>query len=392
MNKYIIVKYSELTLKGRNRKFFTSILKQNIEHKFSAHAIDAKVKSEYDKTIILPKNNQEIPKILEALQDITGISWFAVVYILETSKTNLLLAIDDLLLDQELKTFRVSAKVHDKSLWPSSEELTAFVAGYVLNKTDLTVKLKNFDLEINVKVNDDKTIHVYGKKLIGNPGLPAGVNGKGLTLISGGIDSPVAAYMAITRGLNMNFVIFLTPNNMTGETESKIKLITNRINDFNGVDGKLFIINFQKVQQEISSLEEKKYRTIILRRYFLKTAEYISKVHGYKLLITGDSLGQVASQTAEAMSVINSGTKMLIIRPVVGMSKNEIIKKATAIGTLDFSNLPGSDTCSVFSPNSPELYPRLDDVKELEDQLLFMDDIIEDMIINNMEIIKLGEK
>ncbi len=392
MNKYIIVKYSELTLKGRNRKSFTSILKQNIKHKLDAFVIDAKIQAAYDKMIILPKNKEEISKILIALKDVVGISWFAVVYIVKTSEINLISAIDNLLHDQAAKTFRVSAKVFDKSLWSSSEELTSIIAGHVLNTFNLKVNLKNFDLEINVKVNNDDTMHIYGKKYTGHLGLPAGVNGKGLTLISGGIDSPVASYMAITRGLNMNFVIFLTPNNMTGETENKIELITNRINDFNGVNGKLFIVNFQKVQQEISSLKEEQYRTILLRRYFLKTAEAISKIYGYKLLITGDSLGQVASQTVEAMTVINSGTEMLIIRPLVGMSKNEIIGKATSIGTLEFSNLPGSDTCSVFAPNSPELYPKLKDIKELEDQLLFIDEIIKDTVANNMEIIKLAKK
>jgi len=195
--------------------------------------------------------------------------------------------------------------------------------------------------------------------------------------------------MTTTRGMNVSFVTFLTPVTSDKETLYKIKELAKRVNDFNGYDQKLFVVNFAKVQAEIMKLVKEEYRITLLRRYFMRYSELLSERYGYEMLITGDSLGQVASQTIASMTLIDNSTDMLIARPLVAMSKNEIIKKATEIGTLQLSNLPGNDMCSLFTPKSPVINPKKEVILDLESKLEDMDKVLEDVLENDTRILEL---
>lgn len=252
------------------------------------------------------------------------------------------------------------------------------------------IDLKNYDIDFNIKLENEIAIISFFKEEAIN-GLPSGSNGKALALLSGGIDSPVAAFKTITRGINVSFITFLTPLTSENETISKIKELALEVDKYNGNHGKLFFVNFEKVQEEIMKIENSSYRIILLRRYFMRFSELVSKKYGYKFFITGDSLGQVASQTPESMTQINNATKKLIIRPLVSMSKNEIIKEATSINTYKISIKPGNDMCSAFTPKKPILFPKEKIVKELEEKLINMDYIMEQILEKDTRIIELKE-
>ncbi|NOQ50572.1 MAG: tRNA 4-thiouridine(8) synthase ThiI [Mycoplasmataceae bacterium] len=392
MNKLFLVKYSELTLKGKNRRQFTVVLLDNLKRKFKKNKINAIIKGEFDRILITPDSSSEFPLIEDLLQELIGISWYAIINEVEGNLDSLKQIIKQIIDENNYKTFRVTGKSYNKNLFSSSDNFTRTIADYILSISKLKVNLTNYDVDFNVLATAKKTYQIFTTKVKTKPGLPPGVNGKGLTLLSGGIDSPVAAYQLIQRGVNSSFVSFLTTSSLGGKTEEKINLLAQRINKFNGTDQKLFIVDFQKVQREIASLEEEEYRTILLRRYFLRFAELLSKKHEYKIFITGDVIGQVASQTTASISVIGQATSKFVAHPLIGTNKEDIITKAKFIKTLDISNMEGNDMCAVFSPKKPHLYPKLDDVLELEKELMFMDDVLKDILKNETKIIRLGEK
>ncbi len=386
MNKEILIRYSELTLKGKNRNHFSKVLFKNIKNKLSN--LDYAIERDYDKIIIKPNDNPE--DYIKPLSEITGISWYAIVTSVATSKENIEKALDEVFSKNDKATFRVSGKAIDKDLFDSSDSLTRWAAGYILNKyPESKVDLKNYNLNVNIRVLSDGNTQIYCEKHKGIEGLPAGSNGKALQLLSGGIDSPVAAYKTTTRGMNVSFITFLTPVTSTEETVHKIKSIAKRINDFNGVDQKLFIVDFSKIQQRIMMLKKDEYRITLLRRYFVRFSEMISKKYGYDMLITGDSLGQVASQTIESLTMVDNATDMLIARPLISMSKNEIINIATKIKTLELSNLPGDDMCSAFTPDNPIIKPKKEVVLELEAEMTNIDELLNDVIENDIEIVEM---
>ncbi len=390
MNKEIIIRYSEITLKGKNRMGFTNLLFSNIKRALKHKGLEASVKKGYDKIYIKPENN--IDSYIEPLQKVVGISWFSIIEKVEMTKEALSESLNSFIkeLNNE-KTFRVSAKAVNKELFESSNLLTNFVANHILENTNLKVNLNNYDVDVTVHITAEKEILVYSKKHQGIIGLPAGSNGKGLSLLSGGIDSPVAAYKTITRGINVSFVTFL--NNVTGNPEviSKIRKLAEKINSYNGKPQYLYLVNFTRIQKKITELENTSYRITLLRRYYFRFAELLAEKFGYDMFITGDSLGQVASQTIQSMEVISEVTNKIIVRPLISSSKNEIINEAIQINTLDSSNLPGSDMCAMFVPKKPIIFPTQEEVDSLESELKDMEETLQLVLEEDMRAIKLGE-
>ncbi len=389
LNKYIVVKFSELHLKGGNKKEFITALTRNIRGKFSDKGIVADIKNARDKLEIYSENDLE--KIPSALDEVVGISLYSHVFQCEVDKEGI-----ESIMRRELAkypegtTFRVSAKMVDGDLFSSKDEMIKWLAWFGTNEMKFKIDLSNCELDINVRIENGKATLFFDKN-VGIYGLPAGANGKALTLLSGGIDSPVAAFKTITRGVNVSFLTFLTPRTSEADTISKIKDLALQVDKYNGIHGKLFFVNFERVQEKIMQLEDTSYRITLLRRYFMRFAQLVSKRNGYKFLITGDSLGQVASQTPESMTQIDNATEQLIVRPLVSSSKNEIINIAEEIGTYEISIRPGDDMCSLFTPKNPIIFPKKYKVQELESQLEGMDELLESVYDEDMRVIELKD-
>ncbi|NQX83404.1 MAG: tRNA 4-thiouridine(8) synthase ThiI [Mycoplasmataceae bacterium] len=387
-NKYILVRFSELSLKGGNKKEFVRVLIKNIKNKLKDNEIKAEIKDVRDKLKIF---SSQLNLISLCLKEIVGISSFSFCVDTAVDKTQIENIIKKELSSLPSKTtFRVSAKIINNDMFENKDKMIEWLAWIGTNKLGLKINLKYYDIDINVRI-ENKIATLFFKKETTINGLPAGVNGKALTLLSGGIDSPVAAFKIITRGINSSFIIFLTPRTSEFDTISKIKDLAKQVDKFNGNHGKLFFVNFEKVQEEIMKLDDDSYRIILLRRYFMRFSELVSRKYGYKFLVTGDVLGQVASQTPESMEIIDQTIKKLIIRPLVSMTKNEIIKDAEAINTYKISIRPGDDMCSAFTPKKPIIFPKLYRVKELELQLGDMDNILEKVFNEDMRVINIKE-
>ena len=322
---------------------------------------------------------------------VVGISSYSFVYEVENNKDEI-----EKIITEKLKiypkesTYRISAKVLEDHIFENKEELIKWVANVVNKNLGFRVNLKGYDIDINIKIEKDVAVMFFGKHQE-EIGLPAGGNGKALTLLSGGIDSPVAAFKTITRGINSSFITFLTPTTSEEVTLTKIKTLAKKVNRYNGISQKLIFVNFERVQSEIAKLETESYRIILLRRYFVKFAKLISKKYKYNFLITGDSLGQVASQTPASMTVIDNATDQLIIRPLVSMSKNEIIKIAEKIDTYNISIGAGDDMCSTFTPKSPIIFPHKDIIEKLEKELPDMEKILYKVLDEDTRVIEIKE-
>ncbi|BDU67450.1 MAG: putative tRNA sulfurtransferase [Candidatus Tyloplasma litorale] len=388
-NKYIVVKFSELSLKGGNKKEFVKILIRNIKNKLKDKKIKAEVKNAKDKIEIYSDHNLE--EVFEIMDKIVGISSYSYYYKFEANEKNILKNLQEKLSNFQKGTkFRISLKIIQNDEFDDKSKLINLLAWYAIEKLGFIVDLSNYDIDINLRIEKNIAIFFFEKK-IGIYGLPAGVNGKALTLLSGGIDSPVAAFKTVTRGVNVSFITFLTPRTSEANVINKIKDLAIKVDEYNGIHGKIIFVNFEKVQEEISKLKDSSYRITLLRRFFVKFAQIISKKYGYKFLITGDSLGQVASQTPESMTQIDNATDQLIIRPLVSMSKNEIIRIAEKIGTYKISIRPGDDMCSLFTPKKPIIFPKKEMVQDLESKLTNMDDILFKILKEETRIIDIKE-
>lgn len=365
MEKVIFIRYSELSLKGKNKKEFIKILNRNIKNKLEG--LNFEIKTGHDKVVVNPKS-EDITEFIERLKFVVGISWFSVANVVDTTKKDIEQAVIAEVKDGWFKTFRVSAK-NISEVFSDSKSLTHYVAGRVLEHTDMKVNLSEYDVEINVRAERNKTT-VFGKKIKGIDGLPSGSNGKGLAFLSGGIDSPVAAIKMMTRGLQVDFVTFLSPNVETPELLHKIKKLAKQANKYNGRAGRLYIINFAPVRKFIrEDLKKESYRVVFLRRFFTHYGNFLAEKYNYQTLITGDAMGQVASQTPQNLTAVDDASEIFVSRPLIGMDKNSIIKLAREYGTYEISILPGDDMCAQCTPKSPVLSAKMDVVRELAKDL-----------------------
>lgn len=357
MDKIIFIRYSELSLKGKNKNHFIKILVNNIKNKIEGHSYY--LKSEHDKIIIKQMDN--VGEIIDKLKLVIGISWFTVATQIKSSREEIIETVIKMVRNKDYKTFRISAK-NTSNIFTDSMDLTHCVAGSILEKTDMKVSLSIYDVNITIRVNDDTTT-IYVKKIKGIEGLPVGSNGRALSFLSGGIDSPVAAFKMMTRGLQVDFITFISPKVRTPELIYKINELAKQVNKYNGKNGKLYIVDFQLVRKHIKEyLPKESYRVVFLRRFFAAYGNYIADKYGYVTLITGDAMGQVASQTPQNLTAIDEASKIFISRPLLGMDKNSIIKIAREINTYDISILPGEDMCSECNPKNPIISARMDDV------------------------------
>ncbi len=373
---YIICHYGEIALKGKNRKFFEEKLVENIKlslkkdyfqfvKRISGRIIiklSKKSKSENKEGIKIRK------EITESLSNVIGISHFSFADNCKQEIKQIKNKSFELLKDKKFKTFKISTRRSEKKFPYSSQEINEKIGDFILKKIKgVKVKLKNPDITCFITLVENYAF-LYLKKNKGQCGLPVGVSGKAISLLSGGIDSPVASFLAMKRGLKLVFLHFHALPYTGRESIEKAKRIVKTLKKFQPKT-KLYLIPFADIQKEILLNAPSKLRVILYRRMMLRIAEKIAHKEKAKAIVSGENLGQVASQTLENLSLINQTTNLLILRPLIGMDKNEIIEKAKEIGTFEISILPHQDCCSRFLPKHPETKGTLKEIEKAERKL-----------------------
>lgn len=388
-NEIILIKIGEIALKGLNRRMFEDVLKKNIKRKLKKIG-DFKIKYAQSTMYIVPKDEDaDIEKAVEALKKVFGISAFAKA--IEAKKD-----IDDInqktveYLKEELsgcKTFKVEAKRSDKSFMMKSPEICAVCGANILeNFKNLAVDVHNPDVVVTVEIRDFGA-YIRGSKIKGAGGLPVGTGGKSTILISGGIDSPVAAWMMAKRGVKLNAVHFASPPYTSQRALKKVVDLLEKIAPYTGAM-KMYCVEFTRIQEKIQECCPEELFTIIMRRLMMTIAEKIAIKTESKALITGESLGQVASQTIDAMVCTDQAVSMPVFRPLIGMDKEEIVSISRQIDTFELSIQPYEDCCTVFTPKHPKLKPVLKYVKRAQEEVDWSELI--EQAIDECEVIKIG--
>lgn len=361
----ILIRYGEMTTKGRNRNLFVRRLKDNVAEKLQAFP---NIKIEYmrDRMYVLLNGEPHEP-IIDKLKTVFGIHSFSLAMKcnneLNEIKETALAAVQQLA--HEGKTFKVSARRVDKQFPYGSNELNHEIGAHILRNTDrLTVNVHEPDINVRVEVRKDGT-YVTCRDIPGPGGLPVGTSGKAMLMLSGGIDSPVAGYLAMKRGLEIEAVHFFSPPFTSERAKQKVVDLVKKLTMYGGTI-KLHIVPFTEVQQTIYKHVPNEYSLISTRRVMLKITDALRQRHRALAIVTGESLGQVASQTLESMFVINDVTTTPILRPLVSMDKTEIIAIAKKIDTHDISILPYEDCCTIFTPRSPKTKPKKEKVVHYE--------------------------
>jgi len=376
-----MIKYGELTTKKANRKFFIETLSRNIENVLK----NTEVKIKKDRVrMYIECNESNLNEIIEKLKKIFGLHGIVVAdktdnNIEEIEKISL-----KKLQNNNYKTFKVETKRADKSFPIPSMDFNNKIGGLILRNTNLKVDVHNPDVTLHIEIRREGTF-IYTDEIRGIGGYPVGIQGKGLLMLSGGIDSPVAGYLALKRGVDLECLYFESPPHTSQEAKNKVIKLANIINEYSG-NIKINIVPFTKIQEAIYKNVPDSYIITIMRRMMYRIAERICQKHKLKVIINGESIGQVASQTLTSMIAINNVTNLPVIRPVACMDKLEIIDIAKKINTYETSILPYEDCCTIFLPKHPVINPELEKCIEYEQSFNY-EELIEECI-NNIETIK----
>lgn len=354
MHDCIVVHYGEIGIKGNNRGFFENRLVANIRK-----VINAEIEREYGRIVIT-----ETPENLEALKDVFGIAFFSPALRagldIESIKEKAL----QLAKEKHGRTFAIAAKRSNKSFEYNSKQINEIAGRHIADSTGMKVNLDNPDMRIFIEAGH-KSAYVYTEKINGLGGLPVGVSGKVVCLLSGGIDSPVASHMMMKRGCKVVFVHF---HNYTSRIEEKIEKIVGVLNKYQH-SSKVYMVPFFPIQEKIIEKVPESHRMIVYRRMMMRIAERIMQKEGAKAITTGDSIAQVASQTLDNLHAIHSSASAAVFSPVIGMDKNEIIAIAKKIGTYELSILPYMDCCAYMIAKHPETRANLKEIEEMESAL-----------------------
>lgn len=382
MKKIIILKYGELTTKKDNINYFLKTLKNNIN--IILKDINHTITYDFGRMFIDVKS-EDIEKVVEKLKCIFGIHEIIVGYISEDkSLDNIKTSILSLIKDKNFKTFKVSTKRSDKTFPLNSMEISKSLGGYILrNIPNIQVDIHNPELLVSAEIRKNEVLYYFNGEA-GLGGYPVGTLGKGLLMLSGGIDSPVAGYLAIKRGVKIEAIYFESPPHTSESAKDKVIKLARLLAKYN-TTVKLHVINFTRIQETILKNIPHEYLITIMRRMMYRISAIIAHNSKCNILINGESIGQVASQTLTSMRVINEVIKMPVIRPVACFDKLEIIDLAKKIGTYDISTLPYEDCCTIFVPEHPVINPSSIKAIEYEELIPFKDLIHE--AIKNHEVI-----
>jgi len=378
--RYLIGRYHEIVLKGRNRWRFVEQLKQNLRAVFADFRFGA-MRSEGPRIIVqLPAEiSDQVAAERAAL--IFGLQNFSISYAvgldIETIKRQAVATAADALAKARATTFRVSARRAEKRFALDSMEIDRLVGAEVGAALGLKVDLENPGLTISIEILPDAA-YVSAGKIPGGGGLPVGITGRGLVLLSGGIDSPVAAYRMMRRGMRVDFVHFHSHPLVSTASREKAAELASHLTRYEARSA-LMLVPFAGAQREIVARAPRPLRVVLYRRVMMRIASALARKTGAQVLVTGESLGQVASQTLENMMVIEQAAARPILRPLIGMDKNEIINEARLLGTFDTSILPDQDCCSLFVPAHPETHARSEQIVQAE-AMLDVEQMVEDAV------------
>lgn len=380
--------YGELSLKGKNRGQFERMLRNRI-HK-SLNGFNHELVDDLSKLYVIVDNN-DMDEVVEKLKKI-----FGVVGLNPSARVNRedeeikakVLEFANYAYEQGARTFKIGVNRSNKGFEKKSMDYARELGAHVLiNSPFEKVQMKDPDVQINVDIRKD--VYVYTERIKTYGGLPIGSTGKGLVLLSGGIDSPVASFMMAKRGMRINFVTFHSFPFTSKQALEKIKELTDILSIYTGKT-RLYSMNILKIQEAINTKTKKELATILTRRAMMRLAERLSETMNYHALITGESLGQVASQTMGGLTCTNASMERLpVFRPLIGMDKTEIIDIAKEIGTYEKSIEPFEDSCVIFAPKHPVTNPKLEDVLAEEAKIENYDELMEE-IFEEKEFFNMG--
>lgn len=379
MHHTFLIHYGELGLKGKNRKDFENRLLKNITDKLRRKGLDVPMTMQHRYLTIELPDEKHIPTVCDLLSKTFGISWFAIAETLPRDTDQKKISAEVLTLAKTHAapeiTFRISAKRADKSFPLTSGELERAIGAEVLQKTKhSSVNLSAPDHTYFIEINHSH-IFIFDRRLSGPGGLPIGSSGKALALLSGGFDSPVAAYLMAKRGCTIDFLNFFV--NEPGKTD-KVPRLASKLSKYTG-HGRLYLAPYLPFNMAILDAESN-YELVLFRRFMLRVGEKLAKKYGYDLLITGDSLGQVASQTVENIHATEDALEeALCLRPLIGMDKEEIITIARNINLFDIAREPENDCCSLIDRH-PKTKVTLEKIREEEKKIAQYDRLIEETL------------
>ncbi len=371
MKEIILLKNGELALKGLNRHTFENQLVKNMKYRLHDLGKIRYVQSQSTIMVEPVDERVDLDEAFRRLKMIFGIAGLSRCAAVEKNMEAILPAACEYLKEELLlaKTFKVEAKRSDKKFPYNSPQICMELGGVILSKFHhLKVDVHNPDLIVNVEIRDNYA-YIHGNQHKGAGGMPVGTAGQAAILISGGIDSPVAAWMMAKRGLKLSAIHFASPPYTSQRAEMKVHSLLRQVSKYSG-DIPLCVVPFTHIQEEIKDNCPEDLFTIIMRRFMMRCAEKIAKDQGCGALITGESVGQVASQTMQAIACTEAVVDDLpLFRPLIGMDKDEVIEISRKIGTFETSILPYEDCCTVFTPKHPRTRPQLKSVEEAESVL-----------------------
>lgn len=388
MKEIVLIKNGELALKGLNRSSFEDVLIKNMKKRIKDLGRFEFTKSQ--STIMVDPLDEDIDldDTVERLSKVFGIAALSRACVcqkdFEDIKSTTVQYLEEQL--EDAKTFKVEAKRSDKKFPMKSPEICRELGGFILSEFHhLKVDVHNPDIIVTVEVRD-KYAFVRGNNIKGAGGMPTGTSGRAGILISGGIDSPVAAYMMAKRGIELCAIHFASPPYTSELAEMKVLELLKRVAKYSGVIT-TYVVPFTEIQEAIRDLCPEEYFTIIMRRIMMMIAEKMAETQNCSALITGESVGQVASQTMYALACTDCAVNMPVFRPCVGMDKEEIIAVSRKIDTFETSIQPYEDCCTVFTPKHPKTRPHIDEVIRAEQKIPDLDTLIETAITNARKII-----
>lgn len=383
MKKIILIKYGELTTKKANRALFIKYLYEDIKRKLTNY----NVKIIKNRVRMYIETDDNIEEIIKILKNIFGIHSIVIAYKVDTNTEKIKETALAIAKDIDFKTFKVETKRSDKNFPIPSMEFNNIIGSLILkNKTNIKVDVHNPEYILKIEIRHDFT-YIYTKEIKAIGGYPAGVLGKGLLMLSGGIDSPVSGYLAMKRGIKIECIYFESPPHTSVQAKNKVKKLVEKLTTYQ-TEIKLHIVNFTKIQEEIYKNIDSSYMITIMRRMMYRICEKVINKNDLYVLINGESVGQVASQTLTSMQVINNVTNLPVIRPVACLDKLEIIEIAKKIDTYETSILPYEDCCTIFLPKHPVINPNLSKAVLYENSFDYNKLINE--AVENIETIKIN--
>lgn len=386
MKALISVSFGELFLKGANRKQFYNNALSHIFKNIKSIGYD-KYYTESAK-LYIEANEENFEAIIEQLQKVFGIAYIDIVYRTKKNEEDIFEAIKKSIIDAygegEL-TFKVQTKRVDKSFKYQSPKFNMLMGDKILDEfPNLKVDIHNPDFKVFIDIKNNA--YIYSKRYAGLGGLPIGSSGNGLLMLSGGIDSPVAGYLMAKRGMKVNALHFHSYPYTSLKAKQKAVDLAEIMSEYTGPMN-LFMVNIAEIYKAIATNCDRRETTILSRRFMVRIAEKLSEKYEYKALITGDSLGQVASQTLESLSVVEEATSLPLLRPLIAMDKKDIVDLSKEIGSYEKSIEPFDDCCSIFAPDNPLTKPKLHYIKMSEEKLDI--DKLVDEALDTIEIIRI---